>query len=88
MSSWFSLSIQRLSAQQLIIHNFICMHLLSLRDGSPYHPLPSDAITWELPPGVRGVMDEMAITSSRVMISASYSDVRSVSCGTGEPEIW
>ena len=49
------------------------MHILNLQDGSPYHPLPSNAIMWELPYlacFVSGV--EVAMTDSRVMMFGSY----------------
>ena len=51
------------------------VHLLNLRDGSPYHPLPSDTIVWESAPRVRYMMNDlMVITGSRVMICGYYWD--------------
>lgn len=75
MSDWRSVFVQMLSAQRLITRSFIRIHILNLRDGSPYCSLPSNVITWELPPRVHLVVnDGMAITGSRVMMYASYWD--------------
>ena len=70
-----SLFVQSLSARRLTARSFIRIHLLNLQDGSPYYPIPSNPITWELP--CRAYLmanDAMAITGSRVMVYTSYLD--------------
>ena len=54
----------------------IRIHLLHLRDGSPHHVPPSDAITWKLPSSSLYVSARggMAITGSRIMMCTSYWD--------------
>jgi len=49
------------------------IHLLNLRDGSPYCPPPSNPITWTLPQGTPLMADgKLAITGSRVMATLSH----------------
>ena len=55
----------------MIAHSSICVHILNLRDGSPY-PFPANTITWGLPLGVEPLGGNgMAITGSRVMTFGS-----------------
>ena len=54
--------------------SFIRIHLVNLRDGSPYYPPPSNVITCNFPPWVySATVEETVITGSRVMILGSYS---------------
>lgn len=68
MSNWRPSSFEDLAPDRSS-GSFTRMHLVNLRDGSPYYPPPSNIITWEFPPGVHSVTREgMAITGSRLML--------------------
>jgi len=59
--------------QQLIVHSFIRILFLNLRDGSPYCAPPSNVIMWEFPPRVVPTRRNLiAITGSRVAMRVSY----------------
>jgi hypothetical protein len=60
----------RLAAKYLIANRSVCIHLLNLRNGSPYREPPYNVITSELPPWVSGLQHHgaFAITGSRVMM--------------------
>ena len=62
------------SAERLIMHRSVSVHLLNLSDGSPYSAPPSNVITWDAPPGPDDdvYVRWLAITSSRVAIHFRY----------------
>ncbi|KAF9643424.1 hypothetical protein BDM02DRAFT_3273044 [Thelephora ganbajun] len=65
--------------------NLICIHFLSLQDGSPFYVLPSNTIVWELPPSANLIGGyEIAITASRIMMHFPYRSEGPLSDG----DVW
>ena len=68
----------RSKAQRLTgsVHSFVHIHIVDLLDGSPYHTLPSNTITWELPPRISFIINHgIAMTGSKIMaFIGSYLD--------------
>jgi len=64
----------RSKAQRLTgpAHRLIRLHIVNIRDGSPYYPPPSNAIKWETPPGFLIPSNyRIAMTGSRIMMFIS-----------------
>jgi len=60
----------------LTISSVHCIHLLNLRDGSPYRAPPSNVIAWTIPQGLVPIKcGELAITASRIMLYLSHDVV-------------
>ena len=61
------------SAERLIVHRSVSIHLLNLSDGSPYSSPPSNVITWETLRWTNGVhVRSLSITSSRIAVQLYY----------------
>lgn len=60
----------------LTISSVHCIHLLNLRDGSPYCAPPCNVIVWTIPQGMPQIeCGELAITASRIMLYLSHDAV-------------
>ena len=62
--------------QWLIICSLLRIRFLNLRDGSPYSPLPSDTLTWDIPQDIPPILTGgLGITDSRVAVYLSHGSL-------------
>ena len=76
MSRYYPL---RPPTRRLIVHRFIYIHLLNLRDGSPYRVPPSNVIARALPPGLERIhIQDLTATGSRLMMQIPIPGWRAI----------